>query len=80
MNRINKRLNIRLLTALLGSLVLFSLACTKKFSTINTDKNSIATVTPAVIPFLFSHAEDIATVNQANYQVAQNLFADQYAQ
>jgi len=80
MKRINIRLNIHLLTALLGSLVLFSLACTKKFPEINTDKNSIATVTPAVIPFLFSHAEDIATVNQANYQVAQNLFADQYAQ
>jgi hypothetical protein len=73
-------LNIRLLTALLGSLVLFSLACTKKFPEINTDKNSIATVTPAVIPLLFAHAEDIATVNQANYQIAQNLFADQYAQ
>ena len=80
MQRINKRLNVRLLTALLGSLVLFSLACTKKFPQINTDKNSIATVTPAVIPFLFSHAEDIATVNQANYQIAENLFADQYAQ
>jgi len=80
MKRINIRLNIRLLTALLGSLVLFSVACTKKFPEINTDKNSIATVTPAVIPFLFSHAEDIATVNQANYQIAENLFADQYAQ
>ena len=33
-----------------------------------------------MIPFLFSHALDIATVNQANYQIAQNLFADQYAQ
>ena len=80
MKRINITLNIRSLTALLGSLVLFSLSCTKKFSTINTDKNSIATVTPAVIPFLFSHAEDIATINQANYQIAENLFADQYAQ
>ena len=80
MKRITNIMNIRLLMALMGSLVLFSLACTKKFSTINTDKNSIATVTPAVIPFLFSHAEDIATVNQANYQIAQNLFADQYAQ
>ena len=80
MKRITNIMNIRLLSALMGSLVLFSLACTKKFSTINTDKNSIATVTPAVIPFLFSHAEDIATVNQANYQIAQNLFADQYAQ
>jgi hypothetical protein len=80
MKRITNIMNIRLLSALMGSLVLFSLACTKKFNDINTNKNSIATVTPAVIPFLFSHAEDIATVNQANYQIAQNLFADQYAQ
>jgi hypothetical protein len=80
MKRITNIMNIRLLSAFLGSLVLFSLACTKKFSEINTNQNSIATVTPAVIPFLFSHAEDIATVNQGNYQIAQNLFADQYAQ
>src|SRR3984957_20129507 len=80
MKRITNIMNIRLLTALMGSLVLFSLACTKKFNDINTNKKRIATVTPAVIPFLFSHAEDIATVNQANYQIAQNLFADQYAQ
>jgi Susd and RagB outer membrane lipoprotein len=80
MKRITNIMNIRLLSAFLGSLVLFSLACTKKFNDINTNKNSIATVTPAVIPFLFSHAEDIATVNQGNYQIAQNLFADQYAQ
>lgn len=65
---------------LLGSLTLFSLSCTKNFDQVNTDKNSIATAGPSTLPFLFSHAEDIATVNQANYQVAQNLFADQYAQ
>jgi hypothetical protein len=80
MKRITNIMNVRLLSALMGGLLLFSLACTKKFADINTNKNSIATVTPAVIPFLFSHAEDIATVNQGNYQVAQNLFADQYAQ
>jgi Susd and RagB outer membrane lipoprotein len=80
MNRINQLLNTRLLGVLLGSALLFSLSCTKKFDTIDTDKNSIATVTPATLPFLFSHAEDIATVNQGNYQIAQNLFADQYAQ
>jgi hypothetical protein len=76
----NKSLNNRLQVALLGSVLLFSVSCTKKFDQINTDKNSIASVTPATLPFLFSHAEDLATVNQANYQVAQNLFADQYAQ
>ncbi len=80
MKRIHNKKNIGLLSALAAGILLVSSGCTKKYEQINTDKNSIATVTPAVIPFLFSHAEDIATVNQANYQVAQNLFADQYAQ
>ena len=35
---------------------------------------------PHRYPFLFSEAESVGTVNQGNYQVAQNLFADQYAQ
>jgi hypothetical protein len=76
----NKIFNTRLQVALLGSMLLFSLSCTKKFDQINTDKNKIASVTPATLPFLFSHAEDVATVNANNYQIAQNLFADQYAQ
>jgi hypothetical protein len=84
MNKIMKRIQhskkIGLLSALAAGVLLISSGCTKKFDDINTNKNSIATVTPAVIPFLFSHALDIATVNQGNYQVAQNLFADQYAQ
>jgi hypothetical protein len=80
MRHINKLVNTRLQAALLGSMLLFGLSCTKKFDQTNTDKNKIATVTPAVIPFLFSHAEDVATVNANNYQIAQNLFADQYAQ
>ncbi len=80
MKSINKLLNIRLQAALLVSLVLFAAACTKKFEQTNTNQNSIATVGPATLPFLFSHAEDIATVYQGNYQIAQNLFADQYAQ
>ncbi len=65
---------------LLAAGMLFGTSCTKKFDDVNTDKNSIAAVTPSVIPFLFSHAEALATVNQANYQIAENLFADQYAQ
>jgi Susd and RagB outer membrane lipoprotein len=55
-------------------------SCTKKFEEINTNQNTIATVGASELPFLFSKAEDVATINQGNYQVAQNLFADQYAQ
>lgn len=80
MNRINKRTNLYGLSGLLAGVVLFSLSCTKNFTDTNTDKNSIPSVTPATVPFLFSHAEEVGTVNQGNYQIAQNLFADQYAQ
>ena len=76
----NKFFYLRFYGALVLTLVLFLLGCTKSFDSVNTDKNSIATVGAATLPFLFSHAEDVATVNQANYQIAQNLFADQYAQ
>ena len=80
MKRIHNKKNVGLLTAFAAGILLFSTACTKNYADVNTNKNSIATVTPTVIPFLFSHAQDIATVNQANYQIAQNLFADQYCQ
>lgn len=60
-------------------IILFA-SCTKKFAEINTDKNSIATIGAAELPFLFSRAQSTATNSQWNYQVAQNLFADQYAQ
>ncbi len=68
-----------MLTAFLFSGVFF-LSCTKDYNNINTNKNSIATVGPAELPFLFSKAQSAATNNQVNYQIAQNLFADQYAQ
>lgn len=58
----------------------FIASCTKDFSEINMDQNSIAVVGPSEIPFLFSKAQSSAINNQGNYQVAQNLFADQYAQ
>src|SRR5882757_6280380 len=64
---------------LLCSLV-FLASCTKNYKDINTDKNKVSTVGPAELPFLLSRAQSVATINQANYQVAQNLFADQYAQ
>jgi len=71
--------NKSLLAALAGSIVLFA-SCTKDFKGINLDKNSIAVIGPAELPFLFSKALDVAPGAYYNYQVAQNLFADQYTQ
>jgi hypothetical protein len=69
----------RLSLGLLGSFVLV-MSCTSDFDKVNTDKNTIKTITSAEIPFLFTRALAVGSTNQANYQVAQNLFADQYAQ
>lgn len=80
MKRINKIKTIGLFNTLVAGTLLLGVGCTKNYTDVNTDKNKIATVTPAVIPFLFTHAEDVGTVNAGNYQVAQNLFADQYCQ
>lgn len=55
-------------------------SCTKKYEEINTDRNTVATVGASELPFLFSRAQAVAIPNTASYQVAQNLFADQYAQ
>jgi len=55
-------------------------SCTKNYTEINTDRNTIATVGAAELPFLFAKAESSAIPNIWNYQIAQNLFADQYAQ
>lgn len=65
--------------ALLGSIVLV-MSCTNDFDEINTNKNSISALTAAELPFLFSKAQSSATHNVWGYQIAQNLFADQYAQ
>jgi Susd and RagB outer membrane lipoprotein len=64
---------------LIGVLILFA-SCTKKYDSINLDKNKIATLGAADLPFLFSQALEAAPNSYYNYQVAQNLFADQYAQ
>jgi hypothetical protein len=76
----NTILNRRFPTAVIAGLVFFLGSCTKNFDKINTNKNRIPTAGPAELPFLFSHAEQVGTTNSGNYQVAQNLFADQYAQ
>ena len=69
----------RIYAALLGSIVLFA-SCTKSYKDINIDKNSVATIGAAQLPFLFSQALEAAPNSYYNYQVAQNLFADQYCQ
>jgi hypothetical protein len=56
------------------------MSCTSDFDEINTDKNSLSELGPAELPFLFSKAQSAATNNVWTYQIAQNLFADQYAQ
>ncbi len=56
------------------------ISCTKKYAEINTDRNTIATIGAAELPFLFARAQKEATPSIWNYQIAQNLFADQYAQ
>src|SRR6476620_10981329 len=64
----------------LSCILLINATCTKKYEEINTNRNSIATVGTAELPFLFAKAESESIPNVWNYQVAQNLFADQYAQ
>lgn len=67
-----------------ASLIVFSIAtvgsCTKKYDNINIDQNSIATLGAADLPFLFSQALSTSPGSYWNYQVAENLFADQYCQ
>ncbi|MBT1685892.1 SusD/RagB family nutrient-binding outer membrane lipoprotein [Dawidia soli] len=74
-----KRYILRATCMLLGSCMLL-LACTESYESINTDKRNVTVMTAAEIPFLFSKALSVAPNNQNNYQIAQNLFADQYAQ
>ncbi len=71
--------DLRLYIVLICTCTLLA-SCTKKYADINTDRNTIATIGSAELPFLFARAEEEATPSIWNYQVAQNLFADQYAQ
>ena len=60
--------------------VVLAMSCTSSFDDINTNKNALSNLGAAELPFLFSKAQQIATHYVWTYQVAQNLFADQYAQ
>ncbi|MEK6781171.1 MAG: SusD/RagB family nutrient-binding outer membrane lipoprotein [Bacteroidota bacterium] len=67
-----------------GSLLLCSIvlvvSCTSEFDDINTNKNALSDLETSQLPFLFSKAQSTATNNGWNYQIAQNLFHDQYCQ
>ena len=62
------------------AILFFVAGCTKNYDKINTNSNAVASVDASQIPFLFTRAESAAPNSQYNYQVAQNLFADQYSQ
>jgi hypothetical protein len=79
MRRFDAFFNIRWFAGIVGVSLILS-GCTKKYAEINTDRNTIATVGAAELPFLFARAQKEATPSIWNYQIAQNLFADQYAQ
>ena len=64
---------------LLCSIVLV-VSCTSEFDNINTNKNALSKLETSQLPFLFSKAQSTATNNGWNYQIAQNLFHDQYCQ
>ena len=66
-------------TLLLCSIVLV-VSCTKDFDDFNTNKNALSKLETSQLPFLFSKAQSTATNNGWNYQIAQNLFHDQYCQ
>jgi Susd and RagB outer membrane lipoprotein len=77
-----KRLNLikRIVIGLSCFTTLMLTSCTKDFEDINKDRNAVATIGSAELPFLFAKAEASAVPNIWNYQVAQNLFAGQYSQ
>lgn len=65
--------------AVVFSAIVFT-ACTKDFKEINTNQSAIGSVDQSSLPFLFSHAQNTGVYSSYDYQIAQNLFADLYAQ
>jgi hypothetical protein len=79
MKNIKKFFKSQISLGLLGSFVLV-MSCTGDFEKINSKRDAVTSITSAEVPFLFTRALSVGTNSQWNYQVAQNLFADQYAQ
>ncbi|MDL5510331.1 SusD/RagB family nutrient-binding outer membrane lipoprotein [Arenibacter sp. M-2] len=73
-----KEITIKLRMCLLVTVsIIIHTACTDDYTEINTDVNSIATVGPSELPFLFSKA---LTGVPIGGQTPENLFSAQYAQ
>jgi len=79
MKKFKNLLRTHVSVALLCSIVLV-VSCTKNFDDINTNKNALSSLGTSQLPFLFSAALQQGTNSGWNYQVAQNLFHDQYCQ
>lgn len=77
-------MNATLKHTLYGSLTALSLVsltgCTDTFDELNTNKTKLTVLGAAEYPYLFSKAQSSSSYAFWRYQVAQNLFADLYAQ
>jgi hypothetical protein len=80
MKRLKYFFSWRVVSLALLAGIIVATSCTKDFDKVNTNPTTIANPGPAELPFLFSKAQSTATQNMWNYQISQNLFADQYAQ
>ena len=77
-------MNTLLKHTLWGGLTVLSVVglsgCTDKFAELNTNKTKLTTLGKTEYPYLFSKAQSASSYAFSNYQIAQNLFADLYAQ
>lgn len=80
MKKIFKRSISRYQAIVLLCMMATVFSCTSDYEEINTNKNAIADLQDSQLPFLFSTALRRGTNSGWDYQVAQNLFHDQYAQ
>jgi Starch-binding associating with outer membrane len=80
MKQVKNFFSWRILSILLLCSIIVATSCTDKFEEINTNPSTLPKLGSEELLFLFSKAQSSATQNGWNYQVSQNLFADQYAQ
>ena len=76
-NNIIKKLAV---AGLLVSTTTVFWGCTENFDELNTNKTKLTALGKDEFPFLFSRAQQQASYAGGTYQIAQNLFADLYAQ
>lgn len=75
--KLSNFLKVNFLTFALGASLV---SCTEDYPELNTDTSKLTTLGKTELPFLFSKAQSASSYTSANYQVAQNLFADMYCQ